>query len=71
MRARRVKIFEEKVLDAGGEKRHNGLFRRVHNRLPIHIEPGIQHHLPASGVAHCDQQSVKIAIVFHAHRLQP
>ena len=58
-----MEILQKQKLDAGAEEGLDRLFGRVHDRLPFHVEAGVQHHLAACGFAHGLQQRVKIRIV--------
>src|SRR5579871_407015 len=63
------RVLQKQVFDAGPQKGFDRLLRSVDDRLPLHIEAGVEQHFPARGLSYSFQKSMKIGIIRGGHGL--
>ena len=57
------RILQEQELDPGSQEGIDRFSRRIHDRLSLHIEARIEHHLAPGQLADRLKQRVKLEIV--------
>ena len=63
------RILQEQELDPGSQEGIDRLSRRIHDRLTLHVEARIEHHLAPCQLADLFEQSMELEIVLRRYRL--